>query len=148
MKIIAHRGNIRGKTIFENDPSYIREALKEGYDVEIDIRLCDNLLKLGHDTPQCPCPEEFFTDPNVWFHAKDINTLGAILKSTHCFIHDRDEATLTSKGYIWVYPGKLLVRGCVSVLPEQGDYSNTELTLCAALCTDYAEKYRDIFNKE
>ena len=38
MKIISHRGNIRGPNPEkENRPSYIDCALGNGYDVEIDI---------------------------------------------------------------------------------------------------------------
>ena len=39
MKIISHRGNIRGPVPGrENAPSYIDCAIGNGYDVEIDVR--------------------------------------------------------------------------------------------------------------
>ena len=38
MILISHRGNITGKQPeLENDPNYIRAALDENYDVEIDV---------------------------------------------------------------------------------------------------------------
>ena len=38
MKLIAHRGNIDGPNPErENSPEYIEEALKAGYDVEVDV---------------------------------------------------------------------------------------------------------------
>jgi hypothetical protein len=40
MKLIAHRGNYVGiNRHLENNPEYIREALGNGYDVEVDVRL-------------------------------------------------------------------------------------------------------------
>ena len=42
MKIISHRGNIRGKVPGrENAPSYIDCALGNGYDVEFDVLVVD-----------------------------------------------------------------------------------------------------------
>ena len=53
MKIISHRGNIRGAIPDkENRPSYIDCAIGSGYDVEIDLRMIDGELWLGHDEPQ------------------------------------------------------------------------------------------------
>ena len=53
MKIISHRGNIRGAVPDkENRPSYIDCAIGSGYDVEIDLRMIDGELWLGHDEPQ------------------------------------------------------------------------------------------------
>ena len=38
MKLISHRGNILGrKKQLENNPNYIENTLKLGYDVEIDV---------------------------------------------------------------------------------------------------------------
>ena len=40
MKIISHRGNVRGAIPDrENRPSYIDCAIGNGYDVEIDLRI-------------------------------------------------------------------------------------------------------------
>jgi len=53
MKIISHRGNVRGPIKDkENRPSYIDCALGNGYDVEIDLRVIGDELWLGHDEPQ------------------------------------------------------------------------------------------------
>ena len=50
MKIISHRGNIKGPLPDqENRPSYIDCAMGSGYDVEIDLRIVDGELWLGHD---------------------------------------------------------------------------------------------------
>ena len=50
---IRDSGNIRGPVPGrENAPSYIDCALGNGYDVEIDVRVVDGELWLGHDKPQ------------------------------------------------------------------------------------------------
>ena len=47
MILISHRGNINGKnTEKENHPSYIDEAIKGEYDVEIDVWYVDEKLWL------------------------------------------------------------------------------------------------------
>ena len=49
--LISHRGNIDGvNKNFENQPNYIDDAIRAGYDVEVDIWYIDDKLYLGHDT--------------------------------------------------------------------------------------------------
>lgn len=52
MILISHRGNLMGKTSYENEPDYIMNAIKEGFDVEIDVWYQNNTLYLGHDYAQ------------------------------------------------------------------------------------------------
>ena len=53
MKVIAHGGNLNGPNANEeNRPSYINNAIKSGYDVEIDVWYVDNKWYLGHDDPR------------------------------------------------------------------------------------------------
>ena len=49
----------------------------------------------------------------------------------HCFFHQEDDVTLTSKGYIWTYPNKQLTNKSM-VLPKTID-KNLE---CFGVCTD------------
>ena len=52
MKLISHRGNLIGADPGkENRPSYIKSALKLGYDVEIDVWNLNGTWFLGHDDP-------------------------------------------------------------------------------------------------
>ena len=39
------------------------------------------------------------------------------IKSNY-FWHQNDDYTITSKGYIWAYPGKKLNKNAIYVLPE------------------------------
>ena len=55
MIFIAHRGNITEKNkLLENLPEYISEALKKGFNVEIDVWSINNKFFLGHNDPQTP----------------------------------------------------------------------------------------------
>ena len=52
MKFISHRGNLNGPIEeYENHPEYILEALKKGFNVEIDVRVKNDTFYLGHDFP-------------------------------------------------------------------------------------------------
>lgn len=141
MKIIAHRGNITGPNKDqENHPDYIDKALNLGYDVEIDLRIKDNILYLGHDTPDYKIDIDFIKDrqDKLWIHCKDIESLifcNCYLSDCNYFWHQEDDYTLTSKGYIWAYPSKKIYSNkSVCVLPEVDD---TYAYMCYAVCSDY-----------
>ncbi len=110
MILISHRGNLLGPNLnLENSPEYISDAIKSGYDVEVDFWVIDNLLYFGHDEPQYKI-EKFFIDSyvkNLWLHCKNINALNYILdkpKYYQGFWHENDKYTLTTNNYIWTYP--------------------------------------------
>ena len=50
MKIISHRGNLKGpEPETENSPKKIEEALKLGYDCEVDVWHQSGVFTLCHD---------------------------------------------------------------------------------------------------
>jgi hypothetical protein len=108
MIFIAHRGNTVGpQPSFENKQSYLQEALDEGYHVEVDIQLWRGALYYGHDEPTSHVDEKFIKGNRVICHAKTIETIGPLMDmGCHTFFHQEDDLTLTSKNYIWCYPGK------------------------------------------
>ena len=122
MLFIAHRGNINGPNPSqENKPSYLLHALHLGFDVEIDAWLDPKTgqWSLGHDEPTYPIKYDFLVTPGFWVHAKNGPALRAMVQDPriHCFTHDEDEYTLTSKGYIWAYPEmELLGPKCIAVM--------------------------------
>tara|TARA_Y100000310_G_scaffold211584_1_gene212328 strand:- start:954 stop:1400 length:447 start_codon:yes stop_codon:yes gene_type:complete len=140
MILIAHRGNIDGPfPERENTIDYIEEAIQLGYDVEIDLHLCKgHQFYLGHDKPEEGIYVGWllrFKD-YLWCHAKDIPALRMLMDlKMNTFMHDTDDATITSKGYIWTYPGKKLVSGSIAVLPERR--SQIYMLKCAGVCSDY-----------
>jgi len=137
MKIISHRGNLDGPQIeFENEPSYIEKALNIGLDVEIDVWSVDGKLYLGHDKPIYNIDVSFlFNNYNrLWCHAKNVEALQFLLNGgMHCFWHENDKYTITSKGKIWVYPGQPLIKGCVALFDS---YTKEELKVVYGICSD------------
>ena len=143
MVLISHRGNIDGKNgDRENHPEYIQEALDKGYDVEIDVWLTSyNQFYLGHDKTQYFVKLDFLKKDGLWCHAKNIEALNEMLKEDiHCFWHQEDDVTLTSKGYMWTYPEKKLTSNSISVLPELNDENPKK---CFGICSDYVVNYKD-----
>jgi len=56
------------------------------------------------------------------------------------FWHENDTLTFTSKGFIWVYPGKQPVYNSIAVLPE---IWNDEISECIGICSDWISKYKN-----
>lgn len=146
MKLISHRGNLNGpKPELENSPAYILEAIRAGFEVEIDVWFVDGKFKLGHDEPTYDFPLTLLQDyyRYLWIHCKDVesfsklNEIDRIGTKFNYFFHDVDRGVLTSQGYIWsIEP---LDRG-ILVMPEATCNEPTELTI--GICSDYVAKYR------
>jgi hypothetical protein len=150
MKLISHRGNINGPIQeLENSPEYIETAITLGFDVEVDVRIRNNKLFLGHDEPQFELSINFLEKyySKLWLHCKEIeviekfNELDPNGTHLHYFWHENDVITLTSKGNIWAYPGKQPILNSIAVLPEiNGD----DVSKCYGVCSDFITNYRSI----
>jgi hypothetical protein len=148
MKLIAHRGNISGPNPErENHPDYIWEAILAGYDVEIDVWFADGKFMLGHDEPQYDFPFDLIQNhsKSLWIHCKNTEALEIFTEldargtQINYFWHESDTVTLTSKNYIWVYPGKQPIKNSIAVMPE---LHNDNVESCLGVCSDYIEKYK------
>jgi len=146
MIFISHRGNITGKNKEkENSPEYIEAALKKGYHVEVDVWYINKKWYLGHDLPQHEIEPSFLNNDKLWCHAKNIESLERMIEEDiHCFWHQEDDVTLTSRGYLWTYPGKKVTTKSIAVLPEIKDFVN--IGIVAGICTDYPLLY-EVQNK-
>jgi hypothetical protein len=142
MKFISHRGNLVGPNLeLENTIDYVNFALKEGFEVEIDVWVAENRFFLGHDSPKQEIDISYLNNEKLWCHAKNIFALQQLLKmNTNCFWHFEDKFTLTSKGYVWAYPTVNYSNGVIAVLPEKYDGKN--LFNCAGVCSDYILEYK------
>lgn len=146
MIYIAHRGNINGPSEFENQPEYIQIALKQGYDVEIDIWYINDEIFLGHDGPQYKVDFRWLRDriTRLWIHCKNLEALFFLKKQyeydTNYFWHQEDDFTITSMGYFWTYPGKELTNNSVAVMPEIKQFK--DISTAYAICSDYVEKIK------
>ena len=144
MILISHRGNLNGPNeVRENSPYYIMEAIAEGYDVEVDLWWIDGKVYLGHDEPQYEVSDEWLGERvnNLWVHCKNVESLNWIRStSLHYFWHEQDTLTLTSKNYMWVYPGKQPISGSIAVMPE---IHNDDISKCLGVCSDFIKRYND-----
>lgn len=146
---ISHRGNLRGPDpAIENLPEHVASLLRQGYQVEVDVRTGgpdQRLLFLGHDQPQYAVTESFLQTPGLWCHAKDFGALQRLATlNVHYFWHDQDEMVLTSNRVPWIHPkvdvAKLpieLAKKSVLVLPELSPTAKEYWGRCYAICTDF-----------
>jgi hypothetical protein len=143
MILISHRGNINGRIIeAENRPDYIDDTIRLGYEVEIDMWWIDGRIYLGHDEPQYEASDEWLGEriDKLWIHCKNTELLNWIRStSLHYFWHENDTVTLTSKNYIWAYPGKQPIIGSIAVIPE---LYNDDVSTCIGICSDYIQNYK------
>lgn len=141
MILISHRGNISGRILEnENRPNYIEDTLRLGFDVEIDVWFKDGEFYLGHDEPQYEVDYKFLMNEKLWCHAKNVDAILEMKKYTiHYFWHEQDTLTLTSKNYIWAYPGKQPIKRSIAVMPE---LHNDDISQCIGVCSDYILKYK------
>lgn len=153
MIFIAHRGLFEGPDKQkENTLKQIDDALSKGFDVEIDVRMHDGYLYLGHDEPTTKIDKSFINSlkNKLWVHCKNVDALSymiAYCPDANYFWHDTDDYTLTSKGYVWCYPGKRAAIKSIAVMPEMIinpvtidyylDYSG--------VCSDFVSKIEEIF---
>jgi hypothetical protein len=139
MIFIAHRGNFKGpKPELENKPDYVLNALSNGYYVEVDVWMINNELFLGHDFPKYPINIDFLQNKYLICHAKNAEALMFMIENEiHCFFHYKDEVVLTSKLWLWTYPGKQLTPYSIAVMPETVPEWN--ISECLGVCSDYAD---------
>jgi hypothetical protein len=144
MIYISHRGNLKGRSVErENEPAYIDEAINAGFDVEIDMWWVDGRVYLGHDEPKYEVDNEWLVDrvDKLWVHCKNVELLNWIRSTIlHYFWHEEDTLTLTSKQYVWVYPGKQPIIGSIAVMPE---IYNDKIKKCVGICSDFVEDYKN-----
>ena len=145
-KLISHRGNVNGKIPQnENHPDYIDEAIKLGYDVEIDVWMVDNEFYLGHDEPQYKVIYNWLGTryQKLWIHCKNVEAIEwfNMMGMFNYFWHENDKYTLTSKGILWVYPGQKLTAKSICVMPEINNLDKYILNECSGVCSDNISKF-------
>ena len=64
---------------------------------------------------------------SLWIHCKDLITIDMLRElqihnkvDLNYFFHDEDDCTITSKGDLWVYPGKQPVKNSIAVMRLNG----------------------------
>ena len=150
MILISHRGNIDGPNPSkENKPSSITNAIRTGFQVEVDFWFIKNKFYLGHDEPEYDIPFEWFVSHHrsLWIHCKNIDAINKLVEIDrngvylNYFWHQEDKVTLTSKGYLWAYPG-VICDNAITVLPEQNmKMSKEDVKDYLGVCSDYIMSY-------
>lgn len=143
MILISHRGNLSGSNPErENTVAYINEAIVAGFEVEVDVWETDGSLFLGHDEPQHKIGIDWLLKRKnkLWVHCKNSAAVVKLIRTDlHIFWHEQDKLTLTSKNFIWVYPGHQPVASSIAVMPEIND---DVLENAIGICSDYIFKYK------
>ena len=140
MIVISHRGNLDGPNMeTENHPNQIIKVLQMNIDCEIDVWMMDGQPFLGHDMAQYCIDSDFLMQKGLWIHAKNLDALTFCQSlNTNVFFHDSDDYTLTSKNYIWAYPGKITNAQTIIVLKGQKSPPPGDVL---GICTDYPLDY-------
>jgi len=156
MIFIAHRGLITGPDIEkENKVATIDFAIKEGFDVEVDLWVLDNKLYFGHDLKDIEkISFEYISErkKSLWIHAKNSEALRLLSmldekEGLHFFWHQEDNYTLTSKNIPWIYPGCQAMPTGIIVLPELVmDTNNIKNMTVKGVCSDYIGAIRESHN--
>ena len=133
---IAHRGNLNGPNIHENQIWYLEKAISKGYDVEVDVWKIGERLWAGHNSAQYLIPEDFLLTHglHLWIHCKNFEALDYFTNlgnSYNYFWHQDDDFTITSHNYIWTYPGKEVGKWSVIV-----DLENKQAYDAYGVCSD------------
>ena len=143
MIIISHRGNVDGSDPSkENTIKQIDKVISMGIPVEIDVRVVDDKWFLGHDYGQYQIDNSYLLQNKemLWCHAKNISALENMLElGLHCFWHQEDDYTLTSKGIIWAYPNKYAGKG-ILVKPSK-EFIDKNNKSIYGICTDNLKQY-------
>ena len=82
----------------------------------------------------------------LWIHCKETTAVIELFNFNkkekflfNFFFHDKDKLTLTSKNYIWVYPGNQPIKNSIAVLPELSD---DDISQCYGVCSDFIINYK------
>lgn len=142
MLIISHRGNVSGPNPSrENSPSFIDEAISNNFIVEVDLWIGTDTVKLGHDFADYDISLGWLMDrrENIIIHAKNLSAVQYLYrKDLHWFYHNNEPVVLTSKGWMWCYPGNYLADG----ITVQFGKPDLNIPKIHGICTDYPLEFR------
>ncbi|KKL75413.1 hypothetical protein LCGC14_2055130 [marine sediment metagenome] len=95
---------------------------------------------MGHNEPCYVVDLEFLGIKGLWIHCKNYEALQDLSqRDLNVFFHTDEDYVLTSKNYIWAYPGKLGGKYTICVMPEWNDFPTNGF---AGICSDYIGDYK------
>ena len=145
MLLISHRGHIDGpNTDLSNNPEQIKYLYNRNFDIEIDLRTYQNNLYLGHDKADYKTSLNFLISmkDKLWIHCKDYTTFNYLQNFKdilNFFWHNNDDYTITSKGYVWIYPNKPIIKDGIEVITDKDQTIERfkSKNSLYGICTDY-----------
>ena len=152
MLIISHRANLSGiDENRENNPFYVDECIKMGYNIEVDLRIKDDQLYLGHDYAQYPITIDWILErkQHLWIHVKEFKALQKIYNHRNdiqFFCHENDKFTLTSNGLIWLHDlDQKVGDNCIIPLLSLEQVEQYTKKGFYGVCTDYVYECENKF---
>jgi hypothetical protein len=146
MKIISHRGNVNGRlSEAENRPEYIDDAIRLGYDVEIDVWDVDGKFFLGHDEPQYPVELGWLVErkDNLWIHTKNFEALHHLIDiDVRVFYHEQERQTIINNcNLIWSHDlNNVSSKSIIPLLDLTSVQSNyQQYKNVYGICSDYVD---------
>lgn len=147
MILISHRGNV--SEILpnrENSPDYIDEAIAQGYGVEMDVRLVNGVLSLGHDFPQYDISLDWLLDRNkhLWIHCKNFAALSYLIdKDVKTFYHQKENHTIINNcNLIWSHELSEADENSIIPLLSKEDIAKPHPKNVYGICSDFVELLR------
>ena len=140
---ILHRGLQNGPDkALENREELLWDRIKEGWDVEVDCwQKEDGSIWLGHDELTALLQDvRLLACPKAWIHCKNLTMLQYMTEQklgAPFFSHDVDQATLTSNGYMWCYPGFQAGIQSIVVMPERVPDMMIDYSKVGGVCSDF-----------
>lgn len=147
MILISHRGNIDGcDESKENSPSYIDDAIKLGFDVEVDVWNLYGDLYLGHDSPQYKIELEWLINRknNLWIHTKNYKSMCSIVDTElRFFFHEKESHTIIYNTKLF-WSHNLNEAGIKSIIPllSKNDIENFDGKKVFGICSDFVKFFK------
>lgn len=162
MKLISHRGNLSGPIPeLENKTPYIREAIRKGYQVEVDVWAENTTDDTGFTlqnfylTHNKPTHFDFISVDwlyrhqfDLLIHCKNKEAVVWAMKNLdgEWFAHEKDRWAATSEGRMICYGEESDIIDDDRVLvmmPEHHNIKNFPKGIYG-ICTDFVQNYRDL----
>jgi hypothetical protein len=142
---IAHRG-LRGgpNEVIENTLRILEQNCADHVVSECDLWFLKNEYWLGHNAPLIYVDINWIKEHKQYLllHAKTIETFHELQRlnnseavDLHVFYHTEENIVLTTSGVTIVYPGKPILEGWMSMMPERAHDINK--SRAAYICSDF-----------
>lgn len=157
IKIISHRGNLNGcYPLTENHPTVIEYLLQQlDYDIEVDVRVINDKIFLGHDTPEYEVDINYLLSKKdrLWIHCKTKETYFELskYKQLRIFLHDLEIFTVTSLKEKWTADINYCSNSYLVLMPDfeihNSQWTKWLLKNVNGICTDYPMYWQKEFER-